>query len=101
MNGRRCRQSKLRANIVNEKKIKTNLYLYKDGAERRQLVIEGAGLLDVARLERDLQTTASHAKSHRIHVDVIRQSGFLRRAVVAACRQILNVRICRFAVSVN
>jgi hypothetical protein len=52
-----------------EKRRKTHTYHY--GSDWYERVVHAARLVDVAALEGHLQTAASHAETHRIHVDVI------------------------------
>ena len=53
-----------------------------DGPQWRHLIIDLARLLYVTCLECDLKTAASHAKSHRVHVDMIRQCRTLLDSVL-------------------
>lgn len=45
-----------------------------DGSQWRHLVVDLASFLHINGLEGDLKAAASHAKGHRVHVDVIRKS---------------------------
>jgi len=44
-------------------------------------IVNPSGFFDTTRLESDLKAAASHAKAHRIHVDVILQSS----AILCLC----------------
>ena len=41
-----------------------------DGCNWHKGVIDSPRLIDIPCLEGDLETTATHAESHRVHVDV-------------------------------
>jgi hypothetical protein len=49
--------------------METRAYHY--GSKRDEGIIHAARVFDITTLERQLKTTATHAETHRIHVDVI------------------------------
>ena len=44
---------------------------YHYGSKWDEGIIHAAGVFDITTLERQLKTAATHAETHRIHVDVI------------------------------
>lgn len=66
-----------------------------------ELIVECTSLLNVASLEGQLKTAASHAETHGVHVNVIVLRGFFARAVVAELLQIFFEWFRDVLVSVN
>src|SRR4051812_47358633 len=58
-----------------------------NGGHVGELVVESPCLVDVTRLEGNLETTAAHAKGHCVHVYVVRKRG------ARMCLNILRVGI--------
>jgi hypothetical protein len=57
--------------------IETHAYHY--GSKRDERIIHAPRLFDITTLERQLKTAATHAETHRIHVDVIDKGSAMPR----------------------
>jgi hypothetical protein len=53
--------------------METRAYHY--GSKGDESIIHAARVFDITTLERQLKTAATHAETHRIHVDVIDKGG--------------------------
>jgi hypothetical protein len=52
---------------------------YHYGSKGDEGIIHAARVFDITTLERQLKTTATHAETHRIHVDVIDEGSAMPR----------------------
>jgi len=57
--------------------MKPRAYHYR--SDGNQSVIHATRVLDTAALEGQLQTAAAHSKAHRVHVNVVIESGTMPR----------------------
>jgi hypothetical protein len=57
--------------------METRAYHY--GSKGDEGIIHAARVFDATTLERQLKTAATHAETHRIHVDVIDKGGAMPR----------------------
>ena len=65
------------------------------------MVVQCTSFVDVACLERKLQTAAAHAKAHGIKIDMIREGGSAAFPIIAEIAEIFDERIGSVHVPVN